>query len=488
MGNNLKKDAITGMIWSGLQKYSTMIIHFVSGIILARLLTPFDYGCIGMLSIFMSIAGSFIDGGFGSALIQKKHATQEDYSTIFFWNLIVSTIVYIILFFCAPLIARFYNIPILSQVLRVQAIVLFINAFTLVQSNQLRKNLNFKLISIVTILTSVVALSVTIIMAYYGFGVWSLVAQNIIMASIPALVYWFYVKWRPLWTFSWSSFKELFAFGSFMFLTHILNNLGSNVQGLLIGKMYNPATMGYYSKAHSTEVLASSSISSVISQVTYPLYAKVQDDVKMLINMVRKLTMVISYLTFPLMFILMMTAKPIFILLYSDRWLQSVPYFQVLCLAGIVSCLISVNTQTISAIGKSKQMFIATLLKRCMGIGFIVAGMFIYGMKGLLCGVLLNTYFSYFVNIVLVSKYIGYKWYRQIKDLLPVALISIVAISVSYFSIHYFDFDIYMDAIFKTFVFIIVYILLSLVFKLDAFHYTLDVIPEKFRFWQKNNS
>ena len=276
--NDLKKKAASGMVWTALQKYSTMIISFISGIILARLLTPFDYGCIGMLSIFMVLARTFIDGGFASALIQKKNPSKEDYSTIFFWNLSVSVVMYATLYLTAPAIARFYDIPILSSVLRVQALVLFVNAFTLVQSNQLRKKLNFKLIAIVTVITSLISLTVTILMAYKGFGVWALVSSNLISATIPAVVYWLYVKWRPVMTFSWKSFKELFSFGFYMFLTHLVNDFGSQLQGLLIGKVYNPATMGYYSKAHGTEKLASQSISSVMTQVTYPLYAQVQDD------------------------------------------------------------------------------------------------------------------------------------------------------------------------------------------------------------------
>lgn len=487
MSKNLKKEAVYGMLWTAAQKYSTMTMSFVSGIILARLLTPYDYGCIGMLSIFMVLADSFIDGGFGAALIQKKNPTQKDYSTIFFWNMMVSLFMYIILFIFAPNIADFYNIPLLSDVLRVQAVVLFIHAFTLVQSNQLRKNLNFKLISKVTISTSIVSLCITIIMAYQGFGVWALVAQNIISAAIPAIVYWFYVKWRPLWTFSWPSFKELFGFGFYMFLTHIINNFSSQIQGLLIGRVYNPATMGYYSKAHSTEKLAASSISSVLTQVTYPLYAQVQDNLQMMINLIRKMTMIISYLTFPLMFILILTAKPIFLLLYSERWLPSVPYFQVLCVAGIVNCLMGINTQTISAIGKSRTMFTWTIVKRVIGIGFIVGGLFTFGMKGLLCGFVLNCYFSYFVNIVLVSKHIGYKWYKQLLDLLPVAVISIVSISICYYGIGYFQLEIYMDAILKTILFIFIYIALSRLFNLEAYNYTLSIIPVKYRYWEKRS-
>ena len=329
---NLKQKAASAMVWTALQKYSKMFISFISGIILARLLMPYDYGCIGMLAIFMVLAETFIDGGFGSALIQKKQPTQEDYSTIFWWNLGMALLMYVILFVSAPAISRFYNISLLCDVLRVQGLVLFIYAFNIVQRNQLRKQLNFKILSIVSITTAVIALCITVLMAYKGFGVWALVAQNLITSAIPAIIFWFLIKWRPIFVFSINSFKELLGFGIYMFFTHIINNFSSKIQGLLIGKIYSPSTMGYYSKAVSTESLASSSISSIMTQVTYPLYAEVQDDLNLLGNMIKRITMTISYITFPLLFILLLLAKPIFLVLYSDRWLQSVPYFQVLCI------------------------------------------------------------------------------------------------------------------------------------------------------------
>ena len=244
----LKQKAVSGMIWSAFQKYSTMIIQFVSGIILARLLTPYDYGCIGMLTIFMVLAESFIDGGFGAALIQKKQPTQEDYSTIFFWNIGMSVVLYLLLYFFSPIIAHFYNIPLLSSVLRIQGVVLFVYAFNIVQRNQLRKKMKFKVLSVVTIVTSITSLAITILMAYRGFGVWSLVAQNILTAGIPALFFWFYIKWRPIYVFSKKSFHELFSFGFYMFLTDILNQFGQQIQGLLIGRFYNASTMGLYSR------------------------------------------------------------------------------------------------------------------------------------------------------------------------------------------------------------------------------------------------
>lgn len=485
---NLKQKAVSGMIWTALQRYSTMLIQFISGIILARLLTPYDYGCIGMLMIFMVLAEVFIDGGFGSALIQKKRPTQEDYSTIFFWNLGMAVLLYLILYFSAPAIARFYNIPLLCDVLRVQGVILFIYAFNIVQRNQLQKKLNFKVLSIVTISTSIISLTITILMAYHGFGVWSLVAQHILTALIPAFVFWFYIKWRPKLIFSIQSFKELFSFGFYMFLTHLLNRFGQQIQGLLIGRFYNANTMGYFSKAHSTERIASTSISSVMTQVTYPLYAEVQDNKEKLTNMIRRITMTLSYVTFPLMFILLLCAKPIFVLLYSDRWIQSVPYFQVLCIAGLAGCLHSVNLQPIAAIGKSKKMFFWTVVKRIVGVGAVVLGLVLFGMKGMLAGVVINFWFSWFVNICLVSKHIGYKWYKQIVDILPVSTVSLLAALVSYGVGYLLHLDMYPDGIVKFTVYAIFYLGWSLVFKPEAYTYFLTIIPSKLKIWEKKDN
>ena len=466
---SLKQKAVSGIIWSAFQRYSTMIVTFISGIILARLLTPHDYGCIGMLAIFMVLAESFIDGGFGEALIQKKNPTQADYSTIFFWNIAMAVLMYFILYFSAPSIASFYDIPLLCDVLRVQGIVLFVYAFNIVQRNQLRKKMNFKVLSIVTIITSITSLTITILMAYNGYGVWSLVAQNIISGLIPALVFWFYIKWRPQMTFSLKSLKELFSFGFYMFLTYILNRFERQIQGLLIGKVYDSATMGYYSKAHSVERLSSTSISQVMSQVTFPLYAEMQDDKGKLSNALKRLTMTLSYFTFPMMFILILCAKPIFILLYSDRWTDSIPYFQVLCLAGMAYCLQSVNNQTIAAIGKSKVMFIVTVIKRIVGISFIVFGLMLFGMKGLLVGVVLNTWVSYFININVVSRYIGYKWWKQLVDIMPVLVVSALAAVISYSVGKIIDTNMYVDGLIKLTIFVVVYCGWSVTFKPESF-------------------
>ena len=464
------------MMWTALQKYSMMFINFISDIILARLLSPSDFGCIEMLAVFMLVAEAFVSGGFGAALIQKKSPTQVDYSTVFYWNIGMAAIMYALLYMSAPAISRFYGITLLSDILRVQGLILFVYAFNIIQYNQLKKRLNFKAIAIVTVVTQVVSFVVTVFLAYRGFGVWALVVKNLVASTLVSVIFWFYLKWRPLWVFSWKSFKELFSFGFYMFLTHFVTQISVKIQSLLIGKLYNPSIIGYYAKASSTENMASSSISQVMEQVTFPLYAEVQDDKVAMQNMVKRLTMTLSYITFPLLFILLLLAKPIFLLLYTEKWLQSVPYFQVLCIAGLAHCLQSVNIQTISAIGKSKVTFVWTMVKRFVGIGFIVVGLMFWGMKGLLCGAVLNQWFSYFVNMGLVSKHVGYKWSRQLLDLSSVFFASILIAAISYFCGQLCPGNVYMNGLLVFAVYTSLYLGWSFICKPIAFEYFKTII------------
>ena len=267
MAEDLKTKTVSGVIWSCLQKFGSTMLSFISTIVLARLLTPEDYGYIGMLAIFLAIATTFIDGGFGSALIQKKQPSHEDYSTIFFWNFGLSIVLYIVLFFAAPFIASFYKLPLLNKILRVQGLVLIINAIRIVHANQLRKQLRFKKIVTIDMTVATISLVVTIFFAWKGFGVWSLVVQQLIVSILTTVIYWVTGHWLPQLTFSKRSLKELFGFGGFILLSNLINTFCNNIQGLLIGKFYSPASLGYYSKASGTEKLSASLISSVMDQV-----------------------------------------------------------------------------------------------------------------------------------------------------------------------------------------------------------------------------
>lgn len=474
---SLKEIAVSSIFWTVIQKYTMLIVNFLSSIVLARLLTPYDYGCIGMLEIFITISTIMIDSGLGSALLQKKRPTPEDYSTIFYWNLVLSIIIYFILFFCAPMIGRFYNISILTKILRIQGIILLINALKMIPSNQLRKQFLFKPMAIITISSSIISIIVTVIMAYNGFGVWALVTQNLLIAALPMLGFWMITKWIPSLVFSKKSFHELFKFGIFMLLTSVITRLSSNIQGLLIGKIYTANTMGYYAKAKSTEGLASNGISQVLTVVTYQLYAEVQDNLEMLANILKRITMCIAYLSFPLIISLMIIARPMFVLLYSEKWLQSVPYFQILAFASFAICMQSVNLQAIAAIGKSKTMFIWTTIKQIINIICIVGGLLLFGIKGLLVGMVISEWIAYFINAWLVSKYIKYSLKKQAMNIFPILLISLVSALLSYSFIYFFHFETYADAFMKLICFVTIYLLVSIILKIEAYNYCLGLLP-----------
>ena len=466
--SNLKSKAFTGVVWSFIQRFSTILIQFISGIVLARLLDPEDYGCIGMLTIFMLLASAILDGGFGAALVQKKRPSQNDYSTIFWWNVFISIVLYVLLFFSSPYIATYYHIEALSSVLRVQSLVLIINSMQLVHVNKLTKEFKFKLISVANLVAAIISLTATTVLAYYGFGVWALVAQTLLLALIPTIIYWMKTSWKPSFIFSKLSFKELFGFGFYMLLTNLVQTLVNNVQGLLIGRLYNSSTMGYYSKAQSTEMLASTSLAQVITQVSYPIYSELQDNNQGLINAIKKLTSVVAFVTFPLMLILLLLAEPIFVLLYSDKWLSSVPYFQVLCIAGLAICLQSVNVQSIAAIGKSKIMFKWGLIKQLGGLCLMLIGLYLYGIIGLLVGMVMKSWLIYIINASLVSVHIGYKLRKQFTDLMPILLVAVLAMAISYICSLFLDRNTYFTALIELLIYLAVYATISFLAKLSA--------------------
>lgn len=476
MQENLKKKTVSGMIWSALQRFGTMGISFVSNIVLARLLTPDDYGCIGMLAIFITVSNTFVDGGFGSALIQKKEPTQKDYSTIFWLNLFISVVIYGILYISAPAVSRFYDIPLLSSVLRVQGIVLIINALNIVQTNQLRKSINFKRLAVIYIVSQIVGAVCAIVLAYMGWGVWALVAQQIIASSITSVILWVMNRWLPQLCFSFDSFKQLFSFGGFILASNLINTFCNNVQGLLIGKFFNPAILGYYTQAYKLEDVASHSISSVVEQVAYPVFSKVQSDNDGLKNVIYRLILSIAYVTFPMMLILVLIAEPLIGLLYGEKWLPSVPYFQIICIGGIAVCLQGVTYLAIASIGKSKELFLWTIIKRGLGMILLIAGMVLFGMNGLLWGFVLSCWSVTFINAYLVSKYIKYGLWQQIKDVLPIILISSMVFIITLVIANKLTLGGYMYIVLVLLIYISMYLLLSSVVKLQAYSFIKEIV------------
>lgn len=476
MAESLKQKTISGMLWSGVQRFGTMGIAFISNIVLARLLSPDDYGCIGMLAIFITMSNTFVDGGFGSALIQKKEPTQRDYSTIFWWNLFLSIVIYGILYLGAPFVAQFYRTPLLSSVLRVQGVILIINALNIIQSNQLRKRLNFRKLAVINIISQLVGVCVAIVTAWHGWGVWALVAQQIVASSMTSILLWTLNRWLPDLVFSMESFKQLFGFGSFILCSNLINTFCNNVQGLLIGRFFTSATMGYYTQARKLEEVASHSFSTVVDQVSYPILSKFQSDNAAMQSVLYKLTTALAYVTFPLMLVLILVAEPLITLLYGDKWLPCVPYFQILCVAGIASCLQVTYYYAVASKGESKELFIWTIIKRGAALIVLVAGMYIWKIEGLLWASAIGAWLILFANAYLASKHTGYTLIKQLKDMMPITMLSVIVFYIAYILINSISLNIYIEAIISIVLYLILYLGLSFKFRIKAFMYLFEII------------
>lgn len=456
-----------------------MAINFASSVVLARLLTPDDFGCIAMLMIFISLSKTFIDGGFGSALIQKKKPTKEDYSTIFYWNIALSLLLYIIIFLFAPYIASFYRIPLLTRVLRVQGIVLFFNALSIIQQNQLRKNLQFKQLSIIYVVSALLSLALAIVLACRGFGVWSLVAQQISISGLHALLFWIVGKWKPMLVFSFSSLKELFKFGSFMLFSSLVSTFAVEMQGLLVGRKFNAATLGLYNQAFRLEGSAATAASSVIDNVTFPVLSSVQDDKKAFISALKRFIQIPSYICCIMMTILIVIAKPVIILIYSSKWVECIPYFQVLCVGGVAVCLQGIAKNSLAAIGESKVIFKWNLIQRILTIVLCVLGIVIAGMKGLLWSGVAGTWAVYIINSFLISKYVGYSFYKQTMDILPSILISLVVGVIAYYGGALINAHMYVVAIVQALFCLLFYAIISRILKIEPFLYLKGIVISK---------
>lgn len=421
----LKKRVLTGLIWSFVQRFGTMGISFLSNIVLARLLTPEDFGTIGMLLIFVAISNTFIDGGFGSALIQKKKTTSEDFSTIFYWNIFVSIILTIILYYTAPLISDFYAIPKLTDKLRVMGIVLIINAFSVVQLNILHKELKFKIIAVINIVATTIASIIAIVCAYKGMGVWSLVIRNLLAQFLITFFVWITSHWAPILAFKTESFISLGKFGGMMLLANLTETIYNEVQGLIIGKAFSARALGYYTQARRLEEIPTSCISSALNQVSFPVFSSMQDRKDEMRQMVRANVQMVAFVVFPIYTLLIIVGKPLIILLFTDKWAESIPLFQILCFVGMVYPLNTINTNIIKSLGRGKLYFNLQFLKRLGGIALLISSISL-GMLGLMGVMVLIAYLIFFVNAYFSQVLIGYRIKDQLGDITKSGIIAII--------------------------------------------------------------
>lgn len=432
----LKQKTITGLKWSFIDNTLNTGIQFITGIVLARLLDPEEWGLIGMLTIFISVSQAFIDSGFSNALIRKENCTNTDYSTVFFFNISVGAILYFVLFFCAGPVSRFYEEPQLFLLVRILGIGLLISSLTIIQRTRLTREINFKLQAKVSIIASLSSGILSIFLAIYGFGVWSLVAKTISQSLVTLVLLWTLNRWKPLLVFSKTSFLGMFKFGYKLLLSGLIYTLNNNIFYLIIGKFFSANDLGYYSRADQFKNLPSSSITGIIQRVSYPVLSSIQDDQALLKNGYKKLVKSTMFITFILMTGMAAVAKPMIIVLIGDKWLPAVPFLQLLCFVGMLFPLHALNLNILQVKGRSDLFLKLEVIKAVLMIPVILIGIKA-GIYSMISAMIVTSLLAYFLNSYYSGSLINYPSREQVLDILPSFFIALI-MGIIVFSIGFF--------------------------------------------------
>jgi len=415
---SLKQKTISGIFWSSLDNFITQGITFIVGIVLARHLTPKEFGLIGMTTIFIAVSESFIRSGFSDALIRKKDCTQVDYSTVFFYNLCVGLIFFTLLYLSAPAISNFFEEPDLKNIIRVLSLVLIIDSLTIIQNAILNKRVDFKLLTRVSILASTVSGIFAIILAYKGFGVWSLVSLTLTKRGLRSLLLWVWNRWRPALVFSRTSFTELFCFVSKLLLSGLLDTIYRNIYNLVIGKYFSSTELGYYTRADNFSNFPAHNINLVMSRVTYPVLAQMQDNPGLLKDGYRRIIKSTMLVTFILMLGLAAVAEPMVITLIGEKWRTSIVYLQLLCFANMLYPLHAINLNMLKVQGRSDLFLRLEIIKKSLAIPVIIIGI-LFGIRIMILGMIFNSLTAYYLNSYWSGKFINYSLKQQVKDITP---------------------------------------------------------------------
>ena len=415
---NLKKRTIKGFGWNFLDNILNRGISFVVGIVLARLLSPSEYGLIGIIMIFIAIFNSIVDSGLGSALIRKNDCTEEDYDTVFHSNLFLSIIMSLLFFLCAPLIADFFNEPQLKPLAQVMSCTLIINALSIIQNTLLLKQLDFKGKMVISMISSLASGAAGIAMAYSGYGVWSLVGQQISRQVLYTTLLWLHNRWIPRLRFSKSSFHELFGFGWKLLVSGLIDTVWKEIYQVVIGKFYTPATLGLYSRAHQFSTIFSSNLTSVVQSVSFPALSKVQDPPEKLTRGFRTVNKRSLMISFDMMFGMMAVAEPMVKVLIGDKWLPCVPFLQIICLQMVLYPLHSQNLNLLEIRGRSDLFLKIQIIKKGISVVPIILGIFI-SIYWMLVGSVFTGLIGLYVNSYYSGSLLDYDLREQLKDIAP---------------------------------------------------------------------
>ena len=464
----LKSKALRGFGWSFVEAIGMRTVQFVVGVILARLLLPEQFGLIGMLSIFIAVAQTFLDSGFGASLIQRPVVSDRDTSSIFYFNLLVGIAATSGLYFLAPFVANFYSQSILTPLLRLMSLLLVINSLGLVQTVLLTKEIDFKTQTKVTIIASVLSGSLGIYMAYHGYGVWSLAVQQIAGAGVRVILLWVLSTWRPKWVFSMQSLREMFGFGSKLLVSGLLNTFFENIYLIFIGKFFSASDLGYYSRANTLQQLPSQTLSGLVSRVVFPVFSSIQHDREWIKRGMKKVLTTLVLVNFPMLIGLAVVAQPLVLLLLTDKWLPCVPFLQLLCLVGLMYPLHLINLNALQAIGRSDLFLRLEIIKKVLVV-LNIAITWHWGIITMISGQVLASTVSYYLNAYYNKKLLNYPIREQICDLFPYLANTMVMGGVAY-SLSYLKFNTPLQLLAsQVMAGVVIYLLLCWVFRLRAF-------------------
>lgn len=421
--SNLKRKTINGFFWGLLESVFSQGLGFIFGIFLARLLSPQEFGLLGMITIFISVAQVFVDSGLSQALIRKQNCSNRDYSTVFWANVAIGVLSYLIIWFCSPLIATFYNRPELIELTRVTALAIIIGSLTLIQQTIITKEVDFKTLTKISTVGTVISGLVAIALAFRGFGVWSLVWRSIINQVVRSILLWRYNRWLPLRVFDKQSFKELFGFSSNILFITVIAALFKNVYNLVIGRTYSDKILGYYTNADQYSGIPSNTLSSITNKVSYPVLATLQNDDAKLKASCSKLVNTTMYASFLVMFGFAAMAYPMFAILFGKKWLPAVEFFQVLCIAYAITPMHIINQNILKIKGRSDLFLKTEIIKYIVFVPFIALGIF-FGLRVLIAGIAVFYWVSFFINAMYTNRLINYSSLEQTFELLPVLLLT----------------------------------------------------------------
>lgn len=469
-----KNSIFSNLIWRFAERSGAQFVTFIVSIILARLLEPKVYGTVAIVTVFITILQVFVDSGLGNALIQKKDADSKDYSTVFYANIVFCIIIYILLFLASPFISAFYKMPELTPMMRVMGLTIIISGIKNVQQAFVSKNMMFKKFFFSTLIGTIAAAVTGIFMAYMGFGVWSIIFQNLVNQAIDTFVLWYTVKWRPSREFSFLRLKFLFSYGWKILVSSLLHTIYTDLRQLLIGKFYTAESLAFYNKGKQFPNLVATNISESINSVLFPAMSSVQDDEDAIRNMTRKSIRVSGYVMWPMLLGLAAVADTLVSLLLTDKWLPCVPFLRILCLSSALQPMQTANLNAFKAIGRADLVLKLEIIKKTVGILMIIITL-PFGVLAIAYSMVAFSIFAHIVNSWPNRKLLNYSYFKQLLDILPFITFSIIMFIPVYF-MQYIPLPTVIVLALQVIAGFLIYLTESIVFKVEEMNLILSVL------------